>query len=136
MATLDFSNWDQVKANLSRVRFDYKRLYKLASAEKFNEPAAKRWVEDHFYLTLQVGFFGFLAIKIGVLSMQADGLEIMCRCYTEWSKVMLHEKELHLVPLLCEFYLGGPSEIFVYHFLGHPALEKKTENHQNLILLV
>lgn len=56
MATLDFSNWDQVKANLSRVQFDYRRLFKLATAEKFNEPAAKRWIEDHFYLTLQVRF--------------------------------------------------------------------------------
>lgn len=54
MATLNFGNWDQVKANFSRVSFDYKRLFKIATSEKFNEHAAKRWVEDHFYLTLQV----------------------------------------------------------------------------------
>jgi hypothetical protein len=54
MATLDFNDWSKVKANLSRVQFDYKRLLRIATDERFDEPAAKEWVQDHFYLTLQV----------------------------------------------------------------------------------
>lgn len=72
MAHLNFSNWDEVKANFSTVRFDYSRLLRIATAPHFNEPAARQWVSgyfssdhdqykpstiqiaDHFYLTLQV----------------------------------------------------------------------------------
>lgn len=62
MATIDFDNWEAVKANLSHVRFDYPRLLRIATAEKFDEPAAKRWVEDHFYLTLQISLVYVLVV--------------------------------------------------------------------------
>jgi elongation of very long chain fatty acids protein 6 len=54
MATLNFDNWEKVKANLTKVQFDYKRLLKIARADKFDESAAKEFVQDHFYLTLQI----------------------------------------------------------------------------------
>ncbi|KAI6224715.1 Elongation of very long chain fatty acids protein [Aphelenchoides besseyi] len=64
MATLNFDNWDQVKANLSVVRFDYPRLLRIATADRFDEPAAKQWVQDHFYLTLQISL-AYIVVVFG-----------------------------------------------------------------------
>jgi hypothetical protein len=77
MATLDFDNWSQVKANLSQIRFDYKRLLEIATASKFDEFAAKQWVQDHFYLTLQASLTFLSHLK----AISSDLISIRNCCF-------------------------------------------------------
>lgn len=50
-ANIDF---DAIKANLSVVKFEHNRLLSILTTGKFNDVAAKSWIDDHFYLTIQV----------------------------------------------------------------------------------
>ncbi|KAE9556475.1 hypothetical protein FO519_000360 [Halicephalobus sp. NKZ332] len=45
---------DAIKANLSVVRFDHNRFLNILTSGKFNDVAAKSWIDDHFYLTIQM----------------------------------------------------------------------------------
>uniref|UniRef100_A0A7E4V7Z4 Elongation of very long chain fatty acids protein n=1 Tax=Panagrellus redivivus TaxID=6233 RepID=A0A7E4V7Z4_PANRE len=53
MASLNL-DVDAIKANLSKVSLDLPGFWKIASAPTFDEAAAKQWVGNHFYLTLQL----------------------------------------------------------------------------------
>lgn len=50
---------ESIKANLSTVKFDHQRLLDILQAPYFPETAAKQWIDDHFYLTIQVRFHKF-----------------------------------------------------------------------------
>ena len=57
MAGANFNfDFDAIKANLSVVKFEHDRLFNILTAGRFNDVAAKSWIDDHFYLTIQVGF--------------------------------------------------------------------------------
>lgn len=51
------SSIEKIKNNFSIIGFNRKEFIKILTTEKFPEEDAKKWISDHFYLTLQVFFY-------------------------------------------------------------------------------
>lgn len=45
---------DEIKGNLSSIEFNGKDFLRILTTKNFPEKDAKKWINDHFYLTLQV----------------------------------------------------------------------------------
>lgn len=50
-------DFNSLKENLTRVSFDYKEFWRIVSVDKFPEKAAKKWIDEHFLITIQVSSF-------------------------------------------------------------------------------
>ncbi|CAD5219702.1 unnamed protein product [Bursaphelenchus okinawaensis] len=50
----EFGDWDQIKQDLTTFKLDYETLWGIISAKTFNEKAAQKWVENHFFITIQL----------------------------------------------------------------------------------
>ena len=53
---------DAIKTNLSTFNLDIDRLWKTISSPKFPETAAKSWINDHFYLTIQLSIIYVIVV--------------------------------------------------------------------------
>jgi elongation of very long chain fatty acids protein 6 len=58
-------NHDAIKTNLSSFKFDLDRLRSTIVSPKFPEAAAKSWVDDHFYLTIQLSII-YVVVVFGL----------------------------------------------------------------------
>ncbi|KAI1726460.1 GNS1/SUR4 family domain-containing protein [Ditylenchus destructor] len=43
-----------LKADITSVTFDHKEFFRILTSESFPEDDAKRWIDNHFYLTFQI----------------------------------------------------------------------------------
>ena len=53
---------DAIKTNLSTFNLDIDRLWKTISSPEFPETAAKSWINDHFYLTIQLSIIYVIVV--------------------------------------------------------------------------
>uniref|UniRef100_A0AC34QJZ5 Elongation of very long chain fatty acids protein n=2 Tax=Panagrolaimus sp. JU765 TaxID=591449 RepID=A0AC34QJZ5_9BILA len=58
-------NTEAIKANVSQFKFEFMRLHDILTADSFPEAAAKSWVDDHFYLTIQMSML-YVVVVFGL----------------------------------------------------------------------
>ncbi|CAD5226760.1 unnamed protein product [Bursaphelenchus xylophilus] len=67
----EFGSWDQIKKNLSEFKLDYKTLWDITSAKKFDEKKAQTWTENHFFLTIQLSI-AYVIVVFGTKSLMRN----------------------------------------------------------------